>query len=198
MHRSKKLPGCTKEEGKHRGSGWGGCRSFSHRRRRHHRFFTTLVPATPTAATAGAAAGAGATAAASSSTGLELGGVGRKEEGGRGSGEIDRTAPNLERSVKPTREKGRRGTRGGAEERKGGGGGRGQLLRRRVPSPGVRALGLEGGKGRVAREGSGGGALCAAAVNVSVRLERVVASPFLWSVSRAMARACLPGFCLTG
>lgn len=89
MHRSEKLPGCAKEEGKHRGSGWGSCRSFSHRRCRRHRFFTTRVPATPTAATAGATAGAGATAAASSSTGLEMGGVGRKEEGGRGSGEID-------------------------------------------------------------------------------------------------------------
>lgn len=62
---------------------------FSHRRCRCHRSFTTPVPATPTAATAGAAAGAGATAAASSSTGLEMGGVGKKEEGGRGSGEID-------------------------------------------------------------------------------------------------------------
>lgn len=60
--------------------------------------------------------------------------------------------------MKPTRENGRRGTRGGAEERKGGGGGRGQLLRRRVPGAGERVLGLKGGKGRVGREGSGGGA----------------------------------------
>lgn len=28
MYRSEKLPGCTKEERKHRGSGWAGCRSF--------------------------------------------------------------------------------------------------------------------------------------------------------------------------
>ena len=66
-------------------------------RRRRHRFFTTPVPATPTATTAGAAAGAGATAAASSSTGLRREGWGEKEEGGRGSGEINLKAPNLER-----------------------------------------------------------------------------------------------------
>ncbi|XP_027460211.1 translation initiation factor IF-2-like [Zalophus californianus] len=77
---------------------------------------------------------------------------GRKEEGGRGSGEIDRTSPNLERSVKPTREKGRRGSRGGAEERKGGGGGRGELLRRRVLSPGGEGAG-PGGRKRKSREG---------------------------------------------
>lgn len=46
--------------------------------------------------------------------------------------------------MKSTREKGRRGTGGGAEGRKGGGGGGGgQLLRRRLPGAGVGGLGLE-------------------------------------------------------
>lgn len=124
--------------------------------------------------------------------------MGRKEEGGRGSGEIDRTAPNLEHSVKPTREKGRRGTSGGAEGRKGGGGGRGQLLRRRVPGAGERALGLQGGKGSGGREGSGGDARCAAALAVSLWLERVAAWLFLPWVSPAAGHVCLSGFCYMG
>lgn len=71
-------------------------------------------------------------------------------------------------------------------------------MRSRIASAGVRTLGLEGGKGRVRREGSRGSALCAAALTVTVGLELVVASPLLRSVARAVARVCLRGFCLTG
>lgn len=176
MHRSEKLPGCTKEEGKHRGSGWGGCRSFSHRhrRRRHHRFFTTPVPATPTAATAGAAAGAGATAAASSSTGLRWEGWGEKRKGGGVVGKSTELLPTWS-ARRNRQEKGRRGKGGGAEGRKGGGarggGGRGQLLRRLLPGAGVvGGAGPGGGKGRVGREGSGGDARFADALSVRLRV----------------------------
>lgn len=58
-------------------------------------------------------------------------------------------------------------------------------------------MGLEGGKGRVGREGSDGDARCAVALAVPLRFERVAARPILASVS-PVARACLAGFCLMG
>lgn len=77
--------------------------------------------------------------------------MGRTEEGGRGSGEIGRTAPSLELSGKPTREKGGRGPGGGAGGRKGGEGGS-ALLRRRGRGLGLReereASGAEEARGR--------------------------------------------------
>ena len=94
--------------------------------------------------------------------------------------------------MKSTREKGRRGTGGGAEGRKGGGGGRrGQLLRRRFPGAVGGGAGPGEGKGRVGREGSGGDARCAAALPVPLRVERVAARPHL-------SRAGLSGLCLKG
>lgn len=58
-------------------------------------------------------------------------------------------------------------------------------------------IGLEKGKGRVRREGSSGHARCAVAPAVPLRFERVAARPLLASVS-PVARACLTGLCLMG
>lgn len=96
--------------------------------------------------------------------------------------------------MKPTRErKAGRGRRSGGKE------GRGRRresapLRRRLRGVGAEVVGLEGGKGRVGREGSGGGARCAASLPVLLVRARGGADSSLIGI----ARTFLTGLCLMG